>query len=330
MMEFGARVAALAVMLGSTIAGASLMASEAMAQAAGAPPAGASEPRVSVADRTAQVEGRLIDLQVQLATQRSLQGAASGPQIQAIEGEMRTLARELTKLSGRPSNIRAGTTTALAPTAGAPNVNSGFTNQSAGSGTVGRASWGATTVTPGGAETPAAPGELRRDQVYPQGSADSGTTERTAAAWDRPAAPAPFTAQQPQRAAIGPEQEYQAAYSSLLQQDYGAAEVAFREFVARHATSSLAGNAQYWLGETHYVRGAYREAAVAFLKAFEKYGDGSKGADSLLKLGLSLARLNQKNAACSSLTEVKRRYASAPQSLLDRARREATDLSCPK
>jgi len=128
----------------------------------------------------------------------------------------------------------------------------------------------------------------------------------------------------------GPEEEYQTAYSYLLQQDYGAAETAFREFLSRHSSSALAGNAQYWLGETHYVRGAYREAAVAFLKGFEKYGDGSKGADSLLKLGLSLARLNQKSAACSSLTEVKRRYASAPRALLDRAGREARRLSCPK
>ena len=102
----------------------------------------------------------------------------------------------------------------------------------------------------------------------------------------------------------GVEAEYQAAYGLLLQQDYGAAEAAFSDFVSRYPETTLAGNAQYWIGETHYVRGAYKDAAVAFLKGFETYGKGNKGADSLLKLAMSLDKLNQTAAACSSLREL--------------------------
>src|SRR5262249_61806786 len=88
--------------------------------------------------------------------------------------------------------------------------------------------------------------------------------------------------------------QYYFALSYITQQDYPAAEDAFRAFVQQHPDHSLAGNAQYWLGETYYARHKYAEAARAFAEGYKRYPKGPKGADDLFKLGISLARINQK------------------------------------
>ena len=73
-----------------------------------------------------------------------------------------------------------------------------------------------------------------------------------------------------------PKRLYETAYGYLLQQDYGAAQSAFSDFLSRYPKDRLAGNAQYWLGETHYVRGQYRSAASAFLKGYKSYSKSQR------------------------------------------------------
>ena len=136
---------------------------------------------------------------------------------------------------------------------------------------------------------------------------------------------------QPQAGATGldgADAAYEQAYSYLLEQDYGAAQFAFREFLTHHGESPLAGNAQYWLGEIHFVQGKYREAARAFLTGYEKYGDGHKAAESLFKLALSLDKLNQPQAACSSLNEFFKRYGRTSDAPVERANDVRQRLRC--
>ena len=66
-----------------------------------------------------------------------------------------------------------------------------------------------------------------------------------------------------------PKQLYETAYGYLLQCDYGSAETAFGDFLKKFPNNSLSGNAQYWLGETYFVRGQYKAAAGSFLKGYE-------------------------------------------------------------
>jgi tol-pal system protein YbgF len=126
----------------------------------------------------------------------------------------------------------------------------------------------------------------------------------------------------------GAEAAYEQAYGLLLQQDYGAAQFSFQEFLKQHPGSPLAGNAQYWLGEIHYVQGQYKEAARAFLTGYEQYGDGNKAADSLLKLALSLDKLNQAQAACSSLSEFFKRYGGTGEAPVEQANEVRQRLRC--
>jgi tol-pal system protein YbgF len=143
--------------------------------------------------------------------------------------------------------------------------------------------------------------------------------------------PAPQAPGQPQVGATGldgADAAYEQAYSYLLEQDYGAAQFAFQEFLTRHGENPLAGNAQYWLGEIHFVQGKYREAARAFLTGYEKYGDGHKAAESLFKLALSLEKLNQPQAACSSLSEFFKRYGRISDAPVERATEARQRLRC--
>jgi tol-pal system protein YbgF len=106
------------------------------------------------------------------------------------------------------------------------------------------------------------------------------------------------------------EQVYQTAYESMLGRQFGQAEAGFRTFVGKYPTHPLAGNALYWLGETYFVQGDYKQAAQNFLQGYRTYPESKKAPDSLLKLGMSLAKLGQKPQACGAYAEVTRKYAT--------------------
>lgn len=109
-----------------------------------------------------------------------------------------------------------------------------------------------------------------------------------------------------------PRQIYDTGYNYLMASDYASAEATFKNFLASYPQDNLAGNAQYWLGESYFARGDYRKAAGEFLKGYKSYKDSQKAPDNLLKLGMSLQRLGQSEAACQTYSELKSRYKSLP------------------
>ncbi len=125
-----------------------------------------------------------------------------------------------------------------------------------------------------------------------------------------------------------PEERYRYATDLLSKQNFSEAERALSAFLKEHPKDKLAGNAKYWLGETYYVRGRYTDAAVAFAEGYESYPDSSKAPDNLLKLGKSLAALDQKSDACGIFAELRKRYSNAAPTILQQAKREQKRLSC--
>jgi len=125
-----------------------------------------------------------------------------------------------------------------------------------------------------------------------------------------------------------PKEQYDYAFDILRQADYARAEKALRMFLDANASDDLAGNAQYWLGETYYVRGDFEQAAVEFLSGYQTYPASSKGPDNLLKLGLSMARLGQTDGACTALTRLATEYPSANDTIRRRAQTERARLKC--
>ena len=106
---------------------------------------------------------------------------------------------------------------------------------------------------------------------------------------------------------------YREGHGALIQKNYASAEGAFRQLIDAYPNDPLADKAQYWIGETHYARSQYKSAADAFLKAYKNDESGEKAPDALLKLGMALAALGQKDAACSTFQELKAKYPGAPE-----------------
>jgi tol-pal system protein YbgF len=127
-----------------------------------------------------------------------------------------------------------------------------------------------------------------------------------------------------------PTEQYQHALSLLMvTAKYDTAEQAFRSFLEQNVDHPLAANAQYWLGETYYVRKNYAEAAAAFIEGYTRHPEGSKSADNLLKLGMSLAALENKDDACASFDEFDTRFPDADPRLRRQADQQKENLSCP-
>jgi tol-pal system protein YbgF len=105
-------------------------------------------------------------------------------------------------------------------------------------------------------------------------------------------------------AADTPEALYEKYYETLLRRQFGEAEAGFRQFLEKYPDHSLAGSAQYQLGETFYAQGNFQEAARNFLNAYKTYPKSRRAPDSLVKLGLSLRKMDQRDQACAALGSV--------------------------
>ena len=125
-----------------------------------------------------------------------------------------------------------------------------------------------------------------------------------------------------------PQEQYAFARSLLTRLDFEKAEEAFTEFLAANGEHQLAGNAQYWLGETYYVRQKFADAATAFVDGFQQFPTGNKAPDNLLKLGMSLAQLGQKEDACATLRELLIRFTDAEERIMRRAEQEQARIGC--
>ncbi len=123
-------------------------------------------------------------------------------------------------------------------------------------------------------------------------------------------------------------EQYNTAFGLVKRADYPAAEEALRTFVQQHPNDPLAGNAQYWLGETYFARGKYADAAGAFAEGYKRYPKGPKAADDLLKLGMSLGRANQKQNACIALIQLDHDFPHAGSPVKDQAAKEKKRLGC--
>jgi tol-pal system protein YbgF len=124
------------------------------------------------------------------------------------------------------------------------------------------------------------------------------------------------------------QDQYNYAFGKLREADYPAAEEALRSFVQRYPNDALAGNAQYWLGETYYVRKDYNSAAATFAEGYRKYPQSGKAADNLLKLGMSLGNIGQKKEACLTFNQLAHDFPKASSNITERATQEKQRLGC--
>ena len=127
-----------------------------------------------------------------------------------------------------------------------------------------------------------------------------------------------------------PEKQYEFATSFLKVGDYNTAERAFREFVTTNPEHNLAGNAQYWYAETFRIRQLYTDAASAYLEGYQNYPKGKKAPVNLLKLGVSMVLIGEKEQGCKMIDGVAKEYPKANQSILQKAKYESKKFECKK
>jgi tol-pal system protein YbgF len=252
--------------------------------------------------RVEQLEEQLVDLQVVIGTLESLARGGAAPSSPA--SGLALSASDAGRLDALETQIRA-----LA--AQLENIQEQVRSLSGGGARPAPGGFGSVTVAPEGPKD-----EL--DKVFPPAAAAAPPTRLPPSSSGGLA-----DAAEPQ-----PQQLYERAYGLLLQKDYSTAESTFEDFLKRHAAHPLAGNAQYWLGETYYVRGQYRPAAAAFLKGYQDYAKSQKAPESLLKLAMSLQRLGQKDAACSSYSEFATKFPNPPAHIRSLAQAERQRSGC--
>ena len=132
-----------------------------------------------------------------------------------------------------------------------------------------------------------------------------------------------------QTASLGSEGDsYKIAYDHVLSGDYPLAEKEFSSYLASYPKSSRAADANFWLGEAQFSQAKYADAAKTFLNAHQTYGKSAKAPEMLLKLGMSLAALDNKDTACATLREVPKRYPNAQRAVLGKVTTEQKRLSC--
>ena len=124
------------------------------------------------------------------------------------------------------------------------------------------------------------------------------------------------------------EKQYAFATSFLKNGDYPTAERAFREFVLTNPEHDLAGNAQYWYAETFRIRQLYTDAASAYLEGYQKYPKGEKAPINLLKLGVSMVQIGEKDQGCKMINGVEKQYPDAKQSVIQKAKYESQKFEC--
>ena len=129
---------------------------------------------------------------------------------------------------------------------------------------------------------------------------------------------------------VGPNDQYEFATNLLKVGDYNTAERALKEFVVTNPEHSLAGNAQYWYAETFRIRQLYTDAASAYLEGYQKYPKSEKAPINLLKLGVSLVQIGEKDQGCLMIKGVKKEYPKAKQSVLQKAKYEEKKFDCQK
>ena len=129
---------------------------------------------------------------------------------------------------------------------------------------------------------------------------------------------------------LNAEEQYEFATSFLKVGDYSTAERAFREFVISNPDHELAGSAQYWYAETFRIRQLYTDAASAYLEGYQKYPKGKKAPINLLKLGVSMVQIGEKDQGCKMINGVELQYPNANKSVIQKAKYESKKFECIK
>ena len=126
---------------------------------------------------------------------------------------------------------------------------------------------------------------------------------------------------------IGDQSDFDAGVAAVKSGDAPKGQSLLQRFISSNPGSPLVGDANYWLGESYYDTGDFREAARRYVDVADLYPSAPTAPRSLLKLGVTLNLLGQYDAACQTFRAIGDRYPTAGD-VIDQARREAQLANC--
>jgi tol-pal system protein YbgF len=143
--------------------------------------------------------------------------------------------------------------------------------------------------------------------------------EQAAAQADKPAAAAAEAEASPAEA-----RAYQAALDQFKLGNYTLAVSAMQGFMVTYPSSSLAPNAQYWVGMAHSGQRDYKSAIAAQRKLLAAWPDNPKAPDAMLSIASAQETMGAKGEAQKTLQELIARYPGSSASVSARQRLAAT------
>jgi len=106
---------------------------------------------------------------------------------------------------------------------------------------------------------------------------------------------------------------YKEAYESFQKGDLEGAQKKLEAFLKQYPNTELSDNAQFWIGETYYLKKDFEKAILEYEKAIAKYPEGDKIPAALFKQALAFLELGDKTNAKSLLKRVIERYPHSDQ-----------------
>ncbi|MGD0917554.1 MAG: tol-pal system protein YbgF [Thermodesulfobacteriota bacterium] len=117
---------------------------------------------------------------------------------------------------------------------------------------------------------------------------------------------------------------YKDAYETLQKGDLEKARRKFEAFLKQYPNTELSDNAQFWIGETYYLKKDFEKAILEYEKAITKYPEGDKVPAALFKQALAFLELGEKSSARDLLKRVIDRYPHSEQAEMAKKKLEAT------
>jgi len=114
----------------------------------------------------------------------------------------------------------------------------------------------------------------------------------------------------------------------LLEGDFVGAQTALSQYLEFNPNASDAGEMNYWLGESYFVRGGYADAADAYIASMRKDSQGVKAPDAMVRLAAALRELGNRNEACATLASFPSQFPNANDNVKEKARIEAGRTGC--
>ena len=125
------------------------------------------------------------------------------------------------------------------------------------------------------------------------------------------------------------EERYKFAFNLLRSAKYERADKVLDAFIQIHGDHKLAENASYWRGETYYARKLFGDAARIYGTNLQRYPDGTKAPDNMVKFGMALANLKRNDEACQAFKELERKYPEMPLNVRQAAKIGRNMALCP-